>query len=270
MRTRWILAALVCLQLFLFGCAANLESAAPIQPNIEESAGDVLEIPSAAVSPFEAEQIAAHPTPTATPTSIPSTSPSVSPAPSATLTPEPTKKPTSKPTPEYDLENIKDTEGYIKAHDINVRKGPGTKYDKNGEIGYHTVVTITAKTDEWYQIETDDISGFVLKEFVGVGAIATSTPTPKKTPKPPQSLLPNRRRRKSRKERPNRKLKKADKGTIRRTTSILPPSSYTRKGKTNRKKVFSLWRAYSITAAIPAGSAVPWSARYTAAGSFLL
>ncbi len=182
MRTRWILAVLVCLQLFLFGCAADVESVASIQENME-NAGDVLEIPSATVSSMP-KLLAAHPTPTkgTTPTVVPSPAASVSPTPSAT------QKPTPEPTPEYDLKNIEDTKGYIKGHDINVRKGPGTEYDKKGEVDYHTIVTIKAKTDEWYQIKTDEIEGFILKEFVGVGAIPTPTPTPKpkakSTPKP--------------------------------------------------------------------------------------
>ncbi len=188
MRTRRILAALVCLQLTFLGCAANVENAAPIQPNTEERADNALELPLSTAPSFEAAPIAAHPTPVATPASVQSPAPSVSPTPSAT--PEPTQKPTPAPTPEYDLENIKDTEGYIKGHEINVRRGPGTEYGKKGEIDYHTVVTITAKTDEWYQIETDDIEGFVLKEFVGVGAIPTPTPTPKKTPKPTPKPTP--------------------------------------------------------------------------------
>ncbi len=190
MRTRWILAVLVCLQLFLFGCAANVESSAPIQKDIE-NAEDVLEIPSATatVSSVTA-QLAAHPTPAAKSpvpgAAVISPTPSVDSLPSET--PASTPKPTPEPTPEYELENIKDTDGYIKGHDVNLREGPGTEYDKTGEIDYHTLVTITAKTDEWYQIETDDIEGFVLKEFVGVGAISTPTPTPKpkakSTPKP--------------------------------------------------------------------------------------
>lgn len=187
MRTRWMIAALVCLQLLLIGCAANVESVAPVQDNMVESAGDVLEIPSATAS-FAPKQLAAHPTPTAgtTPSTAPSPAASVSPTPSDA--PAPTQKPTPEPTPEYDLKNIEDTEGYIKGHDVNLREGPGTEYDKTGEIDYHTTVTITAKTDEWYQIETDEIQGFILKEFVGVGAIPTPTPTPKpkakSTPKP--------------------------------------------------------------------------------------
>lgn len=183
MRIRWMIAALVCLQLLLIGCAANVESVASVQGDMAESAGDVLEIPSATAS-FVPKQLAAHPTPAGTAVAAPT----ISTEPSPTNTPTPTPKPTPEPTPEYELKNIVDTEGYIKGHDVNIRKGPGTDYDKVGEIDYHTVVTITAKTDEWYQIETDEIEGFILKEFVGVGAVPTPTPTPKpkakSTPKP--------------------------------------------------------------------------------------
>lgn len=180
MHKRWMIAALVCLQLVLIGCAAGIESAAPVREETEES--DVLEIPASTASSAPA-LLAAHPTPvTISPDGEPSPTPDAVPTPIATV------KPTPEPTPEYELLNIKDTAGYIKGHDVNLRSGPGTDYKKIGEVGYHTTVTITAKTEEWYRIETDDLEGFILKEFVGVGAIPTPTPTPKPkaktTPKP--------------------------------------------------------------------------------------
>ena len=180
MHKRWMIAALVCLQLLLAGCAAGMESAAPVREELEE--GNVLEIPASTASSAPA-LLAAHPTPVSIP---PAGEPS--PTPDAEPTPTATVKPTPKPTPEYALLNIKDTAGYIKGHEVNLRSGPGTDYKKVGEVDYHMTVTITAKTEEWYQIETEELTGFILKEFVGVGSIPTPTPTPKPkakaTPKP--------------------------------------------------------------------------------------
>lgn len=182
MHKRWMIAALVCLQLMLIGCAAGMESAAPVREELEES--DVLEIPASTASSAPA-LLAAHPTPVKiSPDGEQSPTPDAAP----TLTPTVTVKPTPEPTPEYALLNIKDTAGYIKGHEVNLRSGPGTDYKKVGEVDYHALVIITAKTEEWYQIETDDLTGFILKEFVGVGSIPTPTPTPKPkakaTPKP--------------------------------------------------------------------------------------
>lgn len=120
------------------------------------------------ITPQPVTPTPATPAPTATLTSV------------VTATPEPTLAPS--PTPDYALSNVKDVDGYVGALTVNLRNGPGTDYDVIGEYECNTLLLITAKTDEWYQVEIDGKTGFMLKEFVGVGAIPTPTPEPTKKP----------------------------------------------------------------------------------------
>jgi spore germination cell wall hydrolase CwlJ-like protein len=77
---------------------------------------------------------------------------------------------------------VKNVDGYVGALSVNLRNGPGTDYDVIGEYECNTLLLITAKTDEWYQVEIEDKTGFMLKEFIGVGAIPMPTPEPTKKP----------------------------------------------------------------------------------------
>ena len=184
MGKRWVTCVLCLLLLLTAGCAVEAQSVdAPIE---------VLDFPAASTLPVRtpsASRLAAHPTPAPGMTLVPSPSTAAIPTqePTAQSTVEPTAKPTAEPaaknTPDYDLTKVNDEIGYVKGHDVNMRKGPGTKYDVVDEVGYLTIVVITGKTEEWYRIEIGDDTGFMLKEFVGVGAIPTSTPTPKPTAK---------------------------------------------------------------------------------------
>lgn len=60
---------------------------------------------------------------------------------------------------DYTLEDIKDTTMYAKSS-CNIRKGPGTNYDKNGSLAYAQKVTVTHKAKDkdgktWYRIGKD-------------------------------------------------------------------------------------------------------------------
>lgn len=53
--------------------------------------------------------------------------------------------------------------------DVNVRKGPGTDYDKIGTVREGNTVTITGKThDGWYRIEYEGEQGFIYGQYVSV------------------------------------------------------------------------------------------------------
>lgn len=53
--------------------------------------------------------------------------------------------------------------------DVNVRKGPGTDYDKIGAVREGNIVTITGKShDGWYRIEYEGETGFVYGQYVSV------------------------------------------------------------------------------------------------------
>ncbi len=127
--------------------------------------------------------------PTATPNMIHQTPAGVAPL-SAIVTPKPTLSPEPSPDisgPAMALKNVNNEKGYVLAHDVNLRQGPGTEHPIVGVLDYHTKLVITAKTTElediWYRVTIGDKQGFMLKSFVGLGDIPTPTPTPKPTPK---------------------------------------------------------------------------------------
>ncbi|MCE5234699.1 MAG: cell wall hydrolase [Clostridiaceae bacterium] len=157
--------------LLLGGCAAQTatglsERAVSAAVRLEEGFVEITPLPDTPAP--------ATPTPvTATPTLPPAT-------PAATLAP--TEAPTPSPTPDYELTDVKDVKGYVGAVSVNLRAGPGTEYDVIGEYECNTLLLITAKTVDWYRVEVDGKNGFMLKEFIGVGAIPTPTPEPTKKP----------------------------------------------------------------------------------------
>lgn len=55
--------------------------------------------------------------------------------------------------------------------DLNVRKGPGTEYEKVGSLAKGTIIDITGTTtnsekEEWYKISGNGIIGFVMKKYI--------------------------------------------------------------------------------------------------------
>ena len=60
--------------------------------------------------------------------------------------------------------------GYVTGTDVNIRSGPGTKYDKLGKISldYVTVLGYTNGDDGhvWYQIKYGDITGYVIGDYL--------------------------------------------------------------------------------------------------------
>lgn len=102
-----------------------------------------------------------------------------SPMPSFSPAPVPTAAPTAAPA--YAVEQM-DKRGYVYGHDVNLRGGPGLTYPIVDVVGYHTIVKVTGESGDWYRIKTDEVEGFILKSFVGIGGIPTPTPKPTKKP----------------------------------------------------------------------------------------
>ncbi len=172
LKTKILILALVLAALPLIGCA--VQSATLISEQTTDAA-----TPEA--NEEEHVLITLPPSPTPVP---PTLTLEAAPTEEPTPTAEPTEEPT--PTPDYELTNVKDVDGYVGAVSVNLRAGPGTDYRVIGEYECNTALTITAKTEEWYQVELDGKTGFMFKEYIGVGAIPTPTPksTPKATKKP--------------------------------------------------------------------------------------
>ncbi|MGN1180869.1 MAG: SH3 domain-containing protein [Suilimivivens sp.] len=68
---------------------------------------------------------------------------------------------------EYVIEELS-AQGEV-VSDVNVRKGPGTDYEKIGAVRQGDPLTITGKTsDEWYRIEFQGEEGFVYGQYIRV------------------------------------------------------------------------------------------------------
>lgn len=177
------------LSVLLCGCAAPVMQQTPELTTAPEPVA-VLE---AALPQAKTHEAAAGPVAAAlakvTPTPVPTPEPTPAP------TPTPTPELTPEPTPVYEgfveIGGGGDR-GYVKAHDVNLRSGPGTEYDKIGELDHMTELRITGKTEQWYRVKTEGAEGFVLKELIGVGRVPEATPTPKPTatPKPAKTPKP--------------------------------------------------------------------------------
>ncbi len=54
---------------------------------------------------------------------------------------------------------------------VNVRKGPGTGYDAVTKIRYGETCTILGEENDWYRVEIDGMTGYVLKELLTVETV---------------------------------------------------------------------------------------------------
>lgn len=78
---------------------------------------------------------------------------------------------TTKSTSEYTVESVSNINGTVKEGPLNVRKGPGTKYETLGTIAEGKKFKITGKAkdksgDYWYRFDFDNTKGFVHSDYV--------------------------------------------------------------------------------------------------------
>ena len=95
-----------------------------------------------------------------------------------TVSPVPENTPGSTEKPEYTVEEMDDTAGYVYAKSINLRSGPGENYKIVREYQQNRKVTITGKSGDWYRVEVGTRKGFMLKEYIKMGDPPESTPKP--------------------------------------------------------------------------------------------
>lgn len=90
-----------------------------------------------------------------------------------------TPAPTGTPSPAWSMKAFKyKPDGYVTANAVNMRVGPGTKYQVLRKAGYHAAVTMIAESRNWYYVLLDGTEGFISKEFVHVGPLITPEPSP--------------------------------------------------------------------------------------------
>lgn len=139
-------------------CLCGCNDTQNIQPSESESTTEVSE-ENPSPSPEISEEPSAEPTPEASeapateePTAEPSAEPSAEPTPEAT------------PTPKFLVSDYSATM-YAKQN-CNIRKGPGTEYDKAGSLNLNETVTVTGVTDNgWFRINKNGeayVSGSLL------------------------------------------------------------------------------------------------------------
>ncbi|MCE7947239.1 MAG: serine/threonine protein kinase [Chloroflexi bacterium CFX4] len=88
------------------------------------------------------------PTPTITPSATPSPTPTHTPTPTETPTATPTETPTATPTPIPPIDDRVGLTGFIRSSgNVNVRRGPSSRYDVVVAIPNGTEVTILAQSD---------------------------------------------------------------------------------------------------------------------------
>ena len=115
------------------------------------------------------------------------------PEPTPAPTPEPTPEPTLEPTPErdYTVEEWEEyLDGYVSAKTVNMRKGPGTKYDILDTFSRYDTLLVTGESGDWYRVKLDDLRGYMRKEYVSLGAVPTPEPEPTPTPAPERTPEP--------------------------------------------------------------------------------
>ncbi len=52
---------------------------------------------------------------------------------------------------------------------LNVREGPGTDYERIGKLYSGSIVTVLSQTEDWAEVELDDVKGFVSSEYLVFG-----------------------------------------------------------------------------------------------------
>jgi len=135
-----LLAVLIAVLMFLFGCAKD-----PVEADAVPAASGELSSPEAS----QAADAELTPTPISTPT------------------PSPTPVPTPTPVPFEDC----DVKGYVSGNGINLRSGPGTDYEVLEELPRGVELTITGTSEEWYRVKIDGETGYMSAEFVGKGDV---------------------------------------------------------------------------------------------------
>ena len=50
--------------------------------------------------------------------------------------------------------------------DVNIRSGPGTEYQSIGQVSRGTTLTITGKSDNWYQVSYNGGTGYIIEDYV--------------------------------------------------------------------------------------------------------
>lgn len=54
----------------------------------------------------------------------------------------------------------------VNGNDVNIRSGPGTEYQSIGMVSRGTTLTITGKSDNWYQVSYNGGTGYIIEDYV--------------------------------------------------------------------------------------------------------
>ena len=78
------------------------------------------------------------------------------------------------------------TTGVVSEGPLNVRSGPGTKYDRVSSLKEGAVVTILETSGDWYKISCGSVSGYVSRDYVTVNTVSSEEPPKQEPEKEPE------------------------------------------------------------------------------------
>lgn len=111
-----------------------------------------------------------------------------------TTTPPPTTTTvtTTEKKPEYTEEEIEKVTFYLTTN-VNLRKGPGTSFDKITTLKKDTAVTAFAKVSNgWYKVKFGDMTGYIIDDYLTkTKPVTTTTTTTTTTTKPADTAAPD-------------------------------------------------------------------------------
>ena len=168
-RTASLIIAAAFLLLALTGCASK--------DGESSSEGVIANVPvDVPGAPFGA--VTACPIPTGQDGFAPSTLPTEEAAPITTPEPGPElTEPPAEPT-EEPIRDIETAEAYVNANGVAFRGGPSRDAEKLERLTEGTKVRVNGENSEWYRVVKGDVTGFIAKKYVTLGAYSTPAPTP--------------------------------------------------------------------------------------------
>ena len=54
----------------------------------------------------------------------------------------------------------------VNGTDVNIRSGPGTEYQSIGSVSSGTTLTVTGKSDNWFQVSYNGRTGYIIEDYV--------------------------------------------------------------------------------------------------------
>lgn len=80
--------------------------------------------------------------------------------------------------------------GYVNETYVNLRESPSTDSEIVKVCSMGTSLYVVGRSDEWFEVVIDDITGYMAREYVKLGVFVTPTPMVTSTPRPRPTSTP--------------------------------------------------------------------------------